>query len=369
VFKSIGIVNVQAHRETSIDLSKGVNVFTGPSDSGKSTLLRGLSWLFDNRPSGEVYRNWDSDISDSMAVEVVTSEGTSAAINREKGKTSYVLSPKNGEEMTFNAIRTDVPSEITEALNLASYNVQSQHQKYFLLQDTPGEVARSLNELTGLSIIDQTYKKADSEIRSTKADIENLKSERDEKKNQIKQYDNLEEIHELIQGIEKDTEELAKIEVALIKIEKSINDINKNKEEMAELQSLMEVEKEVDAVLILIAEYKEVDSKEYSIEALIHQLEGVEEDRKENGAWLEMEPSYSELTSLIIEWNKMELGISSLNSLVTSLTDIVEKKTKANAALTLITNKYITLLAEEGICPTCGTQLSSTMLEELQERL
>jgi len=368
MFKTISIANIQSHTETSLDLSPGVNVVTGQSDSGKTGIIRSLFWLINNRPSGETLRNWNSDISDPMAVEVVLSEGGSIAINREKGKTSYMLSYK-GQEESFQAIKTDVPSEVSEVLNLSSYNLQSQHQTYFLLQDTPGEVARTLNELTGLSIIDSAFKKVSAKIRETTSKIESLKSDRDRGKEQLKQYDNLDSIRILIEDIERDTKELSKIEVDRVKIINSITELLKIKERLAEQQSLLETTDEVTDILALISEQEGIVSQKMKIQYLLNSLSSLKEDQEQDTSWLEMEPSYTEISNLLKEYEPIFYGKFSLASLLSLFDKNSIEKNKVDVVLQTTIGKYVSLLDESKICPTCGTPTSKKMLEEIKTRL
>jgi len=303
-----------------------------------------------------------------MAVEVTLSEGGTVAINREKGKTSYMLSYK-GQEESFQAIRTDVPSEVTEVLNLSSYNLQSQHQTYFLLQDTPGEVARALNELTGLSIIDSAFKKVSAKIRETTSKIESLKSDRDRGKEQLKQYDNLDAIKILIEDIERDTAELSKIEADRIKITNSITELNKIKERMAEQQSLLEVADEMTAIFALITEREEIVSQGIKIQSLFRTISSIKEDLEQDAAWLEMEPPYIEISDLLKEYETVSKKKDSLSSLLSLINRNEEGTSATTAVLQMSISKYITLLDESKICPTCGTPTSKKMLEEIKTRL
>jgi len=303
-----------------------------------------------------------------MAVEVVLSEGGSIAINREKGKTSYMLSYK-GQEESFQAIKTDVPSEVSEVLNLSSYNLQSQHQTYFLLQDTPGEVARTLNELTGLSIIDSAFKKVSAKIREAMSKIESLKSDRGRGKEQLKQYDNLDSIRILIEDIERDTVELSKIEVARIKITNSITELNKIKERLAEKQSYIEIGDEIDPILVLVNEQNLIQIQGVKIQLLLRSLSSIKEDLEQDAAWLEMEPPYIEIYELLKDYETVAKKKDTLSSLLSLLKRNEEGAEATAVALQKAVGRYVTLLDESKICPTCGTPTSKKMLEEIKTRL
>ena len=55
MIKSIDIENFQSHKKTRIDFDPGVNVIIGRSDSGKTSILRALNWVINNKPSGEAF--------------------------------------------------------------------------------------------------------------------------------------------------------------------------------------------------------------------------------------------------------------------------------------------------------------------------
>ena len=62
MIKSIHLRNFQRHKKLDIDLSEGVNVIVGPSDIGKTAILRALYWLRFNRPlSTEVLHTWGAE--------------------------------------------------------------------------------------------------------------------------------------------------------------------------------------------------------------------------------------------------------------------------------------------------------------------
>jgi predicted DNA-binding protein len=56
----------------------------------------------------------------------------------------------------FAAMRSDVPEEIEAITQMNQINVQMQGDPYFMLGLSPGKVAKELNKLVGLDVIDNT---------------------------------------------------------------------------------------------------------------------------------------------------------------------------------------------------------------------
>lgn len=109
------IKNFQSHKDSHLDFHPGVDVIVGPSDSGKTAIIRALRWLVWNRPTGDAVRSWwggDTEVSMSLPT---------SSISRIKGKENqYTL---NG--LVFKAIGTDVPEEISKELKQTSISNNS----------------------------------------------------------------------------------------------------------------------------------------------------------------------------------------------------------------------------------------------------
>lgn len=147
---SLSISSFQSHKKTVLALSPGVNVLIGASDSGKSSILRALKWLVTNRPLGDGFNSWGGG---KAEVAVTLDENTT--IGHTQGK--YILSTNsNDKDQKWEAIGTGVPETIEQTLNISPLSFQWQMDAPFLLSESPGEVARMLNEVADLDKIDST---------------------------------------------------------------------------------------------------------------------------------------------------------------------------------------------------------------------
>lgn len=200
MISQLTIKNFQSHKNTELAFRSGVNCVIGPSDSGKSAILRALLWVATNRPSGESFRsNWGGD----TRVEVRTSDRNSIVRIRGKGSNQYIL-----DECILSGIGTDVPAEVVKVLNLSSVNIQHQLDAPFLLSETTGEVARQLNAIANLDIIDAATTNIAREVRRHTDDEKTHSLELFRITEEMKPYTDLPEQEELLAEIENNNEVL-----------------------------------------------------------------------------------------------------------------------------------------------------------------
>ena len=158
MIKKLRLINFEAHEDSKLDFVEGVNVIAGPSDNGKSSIIRALSLIILNRPAGEAYRRHGADPGSATAV-VATFDDCRVRRLRSNSDNIYAV---DGE--IFKAMRADVPEEVKTATRMDDLNIQTQFssQQHFLLSMSGGEVARYLNSVVSLDIIDTTLKKVNS---------------------------------------------------------------------------------------------------------------------------------------------------------------------------------------------------------------
>lgn len=152
MLKSVTLLHFQGHMLSELKLSPGINVIAGQSDAGKSSIVRALLWLATNRPrgGGDVYRHHRVKPTAEVSVGVVLEDDTSIVRFKQGQKNGYVVDAVGD----LLAVRDNVPEQVQALLNMGEHSIQAQHQPYFLLADSPADVARKLNEVCGLDIID-----------------------------------------------------------------------------------------------------------------------------------------------------------------------------------------------------------------------
>src|SRR4030066_377226 len=72
MIKSLKIENFQSHLNSWLEFSNGINVISGQSNNGKSSILRSLSWVIFNRPLGLSFKSSFSAKKDTVKITINT---------------------------------------------------------------------------------------------------------------------------------------------------------------------------------------------------------------------------------------------------------------------------------------------------------
>jgi exonuclease SbcC len=169
--QQIEIRNFQSHENTVINLSDGINIFMGTSNHGKTSIIRALMWIFTNRPMGTAFISYwnkdDEDIKEITSAKIILSDNNTIERRRSSDFNGYVINNK----IELEALKGDVPDEISKLLNLSDYNIQSQFDPPFLISSSSGEVARFFNQAIKIDDIDKMLAAVEQKKRRTKTDI------------------------------------------------------------------------------------------------------------------------------------------------------------------------------------------------------
>jgi len=148
MLERLQLKNFQNQKLRRIKFDPHVTTIVGPSDSGKSSIIRALRWvIFNGIRSDRFIRHGETEAEVRIAV-----DGRSVTRRRAAGgDNTYHL-----DEQEYRAFGNGVPEPIEQLFNMNAVNTQQQHDPIFWFSDTPGQVSRNLNEIVDLKIIDAT---------------------------------------------------------------------------------------------------------------------------------------------------------------------------------------------------------------------
>lgn len=202
--EKIILKNFQSHNYTELDLSRGVNVIVGPSDSGKTAIMRAFRWNLFNEPSGvDFVREGESEVS----VTVRFQDRVEVTRLRSKSKNQYILRKPDEEVIVFEGFGTHVPQEIRETTGIYKVmlddkkslplNFSDQLEGPFLLQETDAYKAQAIGRMVGVDVLDETMRNTlrDKKQLSTQKDL--IESEIEETEKSLGAFQTLDEKLEL----------------------------------------------------------------------------------------------------------------------------------------------------------------------------
>ncbi len=361
MLSTIQIQNFQSHKDTILDFDPGVNAITGASDSGKSAILRAILWVFNNRPLGDTFCSWFAG-KKPTTVGVGFAEETFVIKERKNGKNTYDL---NGTK--FEALKSDIPEDLSRLVNLADYNVSSQHSPYFLLQDTGGEIARRFNELIGLDIIDHAFSKLDSIIRDSKGKIADSTNEIKELEGKIAQFGSLAEIEAILNKIASDTKEADRIEVRCSQLMGCLHSIEVLEEEINSLLIDKQLEIDVASLKRLISEFEQRESTIQKLSNTTNSLVETEKDLKNWSEWLEIEEDYKILKDLIAIYTEKSRVDKKVFQCLCQIEEINKSIEETKINVDRLTGQHQHLLAKVKNCPVCQEPVTKNSLKHIRE--
>jgi len=349
MIKSIHIENFQSHKNTTLTLSDGVNVVIGSSDSGKTAIIRALNWLVNNKPAGEDFRSsWGGD----TTVDIILNKDMCVSRERTKENLYIISSNKGVMAQEFKSFGQDVPQEIKQLLNFSDINIQYQLDSPFLLSATAGEVGRYLNKIVSLDKIDSTLSNIEKRRRKIKSEIEMFKGQLSQQNEELKKYDDLDEIEEKIKQIEKLSNECSYLSKQQQELNVIITTIGMCDTDIRQLKDKTQYANMVNDLLNESEQIAKIETESNKLKSIITELIDNEERIEFLNKQIEPEIMVRNLLIQIEEINEIE---TTVHELKVHLDIMIET---GSTIMAIIKNKeklqseYNGLMPD--VCPLCG---------------
>lgn len=209
--ESISISNFQSHKRTEITPAPAgqLTVIVGPSDSGKTAIIRALKWLLYNRPQGSDFIR----VGASM-VKVTMETGAGKAIRQRSsgGINRYIIPVQGADPVNLEGFGGDVPLEIQEITGVRQTTIGDMSLSLNLAEQLDGPFlgsksisdpvrARVLGKLAGTEEVDHANKQLGTDLY--RRNQEKKSAEEDVKRltEQMEQFENLPRLQELAEQL------------------------------------------------------------------------------------------------------------------------------------------------------------------------
>lgn len=343
MIRTLKVKNFQSHSSSEIEFSPKVNVIIGPSDQGKTSLLRAMRWVIENRPNGTGFRSRFTK--EDTVVTVETTDGDVISRSRGEQRNTYGL---NEEELV--GFGTDVPDSILDALDISSVNYQYQHDPPFLLSESAGAVARFLNQTVALDQIDTSLKYLLGKQKQTNNEITTCKKEIDTIQIAIDSFPDLQDLDGQLQEFEQMNGELERQTKQALGLQSLVGLIAVLQISLDTLPDLSSASLQLQSVEKLLAQYNNNLRNITSTHSLSSQIRRIQTRLK---AMPKID--FAELDTLIVHQHHLKSQIDGLRTLITNLKREEELSHVCVGDIEKWTQELARLMP--AVCPLCGTVL------------
>lgn len=314
--KELHIYNFQSHRESHFEFSPDLNVIVGPSDQGKSAVIRALRWLMYNKPQGDEFIRAGAS---QCKVRVVLSDGTVVERIRSAGGriNRYVLTVPGEEPQVFENFgkEKDIPLEIRKALGIyrlvidsdqvLELNMAQQLDAPFLLAETSGKRHKILGRIANLHIVDSAKRQVENDIKRCKSqanqieqDIAAIKVKLEEYADLVEQEQNLAQIENLLLKIN----DLAIAESELVNLSKRRltlqNELRNYETVIKGLSGLPRAEEDFHSISDCLRKLQEIENLNERYKQLIRDINKCDEIIEKTAGTGQLEETIEKLKEL-----------------------------------------------------------------------
>ncbi|AYP68402.1 exonuclease [Bacillus phage vB_BboS-125] len=231
----VSIQGFQSHTGSFLQLGPGLNVITGPSDSGKTAVIRAVRWVAFGEPSGDAFVN---EKTGEALVAIQMDNGVTITKRRKSKKTTYLLQADPGDEGQLFE-KAEVPEEVKVALGInkqtfgdfvTALNFAFQLEAPFLISETASAGAKILGKLAGTEEVDGAIKDVSKDTYQARQERSQAEKDIAEVNGQLLEF----------AGLEQEKQLLETIEYLLGEVEADVNNLENLKQQQADLDTIKE---------------------------------------------------------------------------------------------------------------------------------
>jgi DNA repair exonuclease SbcCD ATPase subunit len=269
--------------------------------------MRALRWAILNQPRGAHFVSHFKGKKDTTSVGIAFDDE------------GYVVRQRRGTALngydtpagTLAAMRTDVPDEVKQITGLDVINIQTQGDPYFMLNSTPGQVAKELNRLVGLDIIDNTLGR-----------LNRIENEAGGKAKITKEY------------------------------------LDSEEEELDGLSFVDDLETRIVEIETLWGEYNKLLAKKGALSDSIEKIKELDSDIKNTNEWLTIKDPYNELMELVGKRRSLLKDHTQLKKLLSDYREIEKSWQNADSLINQLIKRQDDIKNskeyQQSFCKYCG---------------
>jgi|GEM_PF-3624815 len=365
--------NFQSHKHTVVQLTKGLNVFLGENDQGKTALAkRAIQWVLFNEPQGnnfvrykdgKVNKKGEPERENLCYVTLKFDNGVEITRKREKNKNYYQLIDETGEILNFENFGNEIPEEIQKAVGISKLKVDDDIQLNLniigakdrsLIYESDNYKSKIIGSFAGTNVIDVTIRGIQADMKNISQDIKLIEKEIEEIDNKIAQMGDMQEKERIIKQIDNlyfslDEENFLREE--LIRLSKSIEArkiaITNDKKILEEAKDFEKKEQKLSEFENIVTKVKELMGLRNRLMTIVNRInerkQTIAESKKIIQRYKDIDKEEMELMKKELEIADIQNKIGSINNTKTALLTILEQittKQKTIAEAEEIVKKY-----------------------------
>lgn len=381
--RKVIIENFQSHEYTLLEFSEGLNVIVGPSDQGKSAIIRAVKWALFNEPRGMDFIRAGTS---SSKVTVELSNNYTIIRERSKSKNRYQVVDPEKNVKTFEGFGNEVPQEVIHAHGIkkipleggtaSNLNIAEQLEGPFLLTESGSTRAKAIGRLVGVHIIDRAIKDCVIDLRRNHQTVERIRYESKEIGERLQEFEELSGIEERLwstESILENVETAAAKEKRLVQLEERLGKLSEEEEGVKEFLLQHNTLEELED---LVFESFVLQEKWLRVNALGEKLSKINQELYQSLDILDKTQHLAEVQNIISyvrdEKRKLETFFDLGQKLGQISVNIINEETELKQYTDQIdryVKQYSLLLRQMGICPFCRSNIQEKNVEEIISHL
>ena len=322
---SVTLKNFQAHKDTTIQFDRGLNIIVGESNNGKTSILRGILWAIDNQPLGNDFiMAGENDCS----VTINFSDGTYIKRGRTVKDTGYYeirYIDDNGKyiDQTYRGFTNAVPVEVANVHQMPKVNITkdiethlnvlSQLDGPFLLTESPLVKASAIGRITGTHVIDAAIKESNKTMQSNRKLAKSYSEDLQQKENERKQLPDIKSMEAFTKKYAYIVKYITKLNDSVIKLNADLQQINQYQQQMIQEKERCERLKKVAALLPIIQTAKDKFNKVMFLHGKLTKYQELSLQIEQNQISIERGKYFAKLKPLVDKAVANILNVSRLN--------------------------------------------------------